>query len=152
MGIRATACCDQDHFSMDSVSDHDSSPWFTSFARREERKKYPGTRKLRATSKRGKPYQLFKAWSQEVGDAARQAMIAARNAELAAGQAKRYKYFAKSARDAAQNALQELVKHFAKDRADASKMRVFFSTCVPVLEASWSSVTAARRSRMAAFL
>ncbi|CAE7568871.1 hif1an [Symbiodinium microadriaticum] len=101
MGIHSTARC-EDHFCQND--DAAGSPWFTSFARREERKKYPGTRKLKATSKRGKPYQLFKAWSQEVGDAARQAMIAARNAELAAGQAKRYKYFAKSARDAAQNA------------------------------------------------
>ncbi|CAE7618982.1 hif1an, partial [Symbiodinium pilosum] len=104
-------------------------------------------------TKRGKPNALCKAWGQEVADAASVAMIASRNAEVAAGQAKQYKYFAKSARDASQNALLELEKHFAKDRADASKTRIFFSDCSPaVAVASVAAADRTRHSRASGFL
>ena len=73
----------------------------------------------------GRPGYTYKAWAQEAADAASEAMKTARNAELAAGQARRFKYFAKSARDAAQNALKEMESHLAKDRADPKKMHIY---------------------------
>lgn len=64
----------------------------------------------------GRPGTTYKAWAQEAADASAEAMKTSWAAELAAGQARRYKYFAKSARAAAQQALQEMESHLAKDR------------------------------------
>eukprot|EP00913_Durusdinium_trenchii_P025614 g24041.t1 len=69
----------------------------------------------------------YKAWAQEAADAASEAMKTARAAEFAAGQARRYKYYTKSAREAAQNALKELEGHLAKERVDPAKMHIYVS-------------------------
>ena len=62
----------------------------------------------------GRPGSAYEAWAQEAAEASKEAMLHSRDAELAARHARRLKWFAKSARDAALGAFKEMEQHLGR--------------------------------------